>query len=112
MEAIINYNEAVSRLGGNKHLYLKIAKKYIDDYSNIPEEIALKIHEYNYKGASILAHTLRGISGSLGASGLQEICRVLEQRLNDKTVDGDFENLIDEFKLEFTRVHNEIKNFL
>jgi len=81
----IDTASGLKRAAGNKKLYLKMLKKFMDNYMDIPGNIYKALLDGDRQLAERLAHTVKGVAGNIGALGVQEIAQELEQsiRKND-----------------------------
>jgi signal transduction histidine kinase/CheY-like chemotaxis protein/HPt (histidine-containing phosphotransfer) domain-containing protein len=99
----IDTEGGVARLGGNVSSYLKLLSKFADNQADSVERIKEAHQDENQDESVRVAHTLKGVSGSIGASDLQEVAAKLESLL----IDGDgeqFENLCAQAEAELARV--------
>jgi len=112
MSKKINHTEALLKLAGNKNLYLKICSKYLEEYSNSPEILKNHLSQEEFKEAAIYAHTLKGITGTVGAVELQSICSHLENEINTNQNPDTINKLIVQFENESNMVNQEITNFI
>jgi len=92
----ISILSGLSRVGGNSQLYLKLLYKFRDGQHNAAREIQAALRSGDLETAARLAHTVKGVSGNLGAEGLYRVGAELE-----KAIMGDHEN-IDTILAEFT----------
>ncbi|MEP5765131.1 MAG: response regulator [Halieaceae bacterium] len=71
----------LARTGGNFELYLKLLRMFVDDFRdfNAGFERALENSE-DPSEATRLAHNLKGVAGSLGATKVQDAASVLEAK--------------------------------
>jgi len=74
----IDSEAALQRLGGNQKLYRQLLLKFRDNQADAATNIASALEADDYNTAERLAHTLKGISASLGARHLQELAAGLE----------------------------------
>ncbi len=85
----LNISGALSRLDGDENLYIRLVRNFI---SNNKGDIAL-IREALNKGDKdhgiLLAHTLKGVSGNIGAENLQKAAERLENAIREETVDDE-----------------------
>jgi HPt (histidine-containing phosphotransfer) domain-containing protein len=75
----INVEAGLKRLLGNKKTYRRILLRFREDFQNAAETIKSLVSKENYGQATILAHSLKGASGNIGAEKLQEAAAVLER---------------------------------
>ena len=72
---------AVLRLNGSTTLYHRLLRRFVDEHYDLPAGIAAALAEDDVPSASRMAHTLRGMAGSLGALALQQQARQAELAL-------------------------------
>jgi HPt (histidine-containing phosphotransfer) domain-containing protein len=91
---------SVRRIGGNVALYYSLIEKF-----KANEHVVLKIREAmaagDLKTAERLAHTLRGIAGTLGAESLQSEAEQLENKFKNGSL-RDVESLLTKVDREVT----------
>ena len=71
----------LSHVGGNMTLYRSLLEKFLHDYTNFMAEMQQTLAEKDTYKARRLAHTLKGVAGTLGALRLQGMARTLESSL-------------------------------
>lgn len=78
----LNTEAGLKRLLGNQASYIKLLKKFVEDYKDIFTDYINKIENEDFQGAKILMHTLKGVSGTLGAEKIQENSSILENNIS------------------------------
>jgi HPt (histidine-containing phosphotransfer) domain-containing protein len=96
-------------LGGNVGSYLRLLDKFVDNQADAADRIRGEHEAGNQEEAIRAAHTLKGVSGSIGATALQEVAQELEETLK-KGDDGSFGNQCAQAELELARVVGLIEN--
>lgn len=76
--------DGLSRVIGNKILYKSLILKFTQDFVDSPEEIRRKLEEKDTASAERIAHTIKGVSGNIGAKKLQEKAEHLEKAIKEK----------------------------
>jgi len=71
----------LARVGGNVHSYLKLLNKFAENQANAIDEIRSAITGGDGELSMRLAHTLKGVGGTIGATVLQEAAAKLEATL-------------------------------
>ena len=66
---------------GNRQRYLGLLRDFLAHQSGAADRIAHELEQGNRKGAERVAHTLKGLSGTIGASTLQSHASTLEDLL-------------------------------
>ena len=64
----------IAHCAGRRHLYLRLLTSFVRDYANLPEQL----QHWDTLDGERLAHTLKGLSATLGMLALPEICTQLE----------------------------------
>lgn len=85
----IDTASGVRRVGGKVKLYLNILKKFRDGQNNVPERISAALQSGDRLGAERIAHSLKGLAGTIGAPELQEAALAVEQDLHRGLESGD-----------------------
>ncbi|MBF0445421.1 MAG: response regulator, partial [Magnetococcales bacterium] len=75
--------QAVMRAGGKVNSYLKLLDKVRTSEADFVERVRNLLDKQNLKSAIRAAHTLKGVSGNIGAVQLQDSASQLEAALND-----------------------------
>ena len=73
----------VQRIGGNIASYRKLLQKFAANQAGAPDEIRAALAESDHERSARLAHTLKGVSGSIGATAVQRAAAKLETALKD-----------------------------
>jgi two-component system, sensor histidine kinase and response regulator len=100
----VNVSESVRRMGGNVALYCALLDKFRVKEKNIANAIREALAADDRITAERLAHTLRGIAGTLGAKILQELASLLESSIK-KGESGEVDTLL-------AGVDKELANFI
>jgi PAS domain S-box-containing protein len=79
--------EGVDRFGGNVKSYIKLLQKFSENQADAISQMTEALQSGDKDLAVRLAHTLKGVSGSIGANGLQELATSLETAIKDDADD-------------------------
>ncbi|MBM4287825.1 MAG: response regulator [Deltaproteobacteria bacterium] len=74
----IDTAQGLKRLLGNQKAYIKILRKFRQDFQDAAETIKNLAAAGEEREAVILAHTIKGAAGNIGAAELQETAAALE----------------------------------
>jgi CheY-like chemotaxis protein/HPt (histidine-containing phosphotransfer) domain-containing protein len=77
----VDINEGVSRVGGNRKLYLKLLNDFASNYQPYAINIRKAIAEQKIEEAKRLAHTLKGVSGNISAHEVFSLSEQIEKAL-------------------------------
>jgi signal transduction histidine kinase/DNA-binding response OmpR family regulator/HPt (histidine-containing phosphotransfer) domain-containing protein len=83
----ISIASGLKRVGGNKKLYRKLLSQYRASQEDAVEKIRAALQGGDVETATRLAHTVKGVSGNLGAEALYHVSAALEKAI--KEGDGD-----------------------
>jgi two-component system sensor histidine kinase/response regulator len=81
----LDTNDGLSRVGGNRKLYVKILRQFAEEQSRAFDQVADALSKGNHALAERLAHTLKGVAGNIGARGVQSAAGVLERLIRDRS---------------------------
>ncbi len=84
----------MSRVAGNHRLYLNLLNRYATEQADAPTRIREALAAADRATAERLAHTLKGVSGNIGATGVQRLAADLEQALHQDTAISAIEPLL------------------
>jgi CheY-like chemotaxis protein/HPt (histidine-containing phosphotransfer) domain-containing protein len=91
--------ESIRRIGGNVALYWALIEKFGINQKDVVTNIRVALTANDLKTTERLAHTLRGISGSLGAETLQKLAEHLEKNIHNNEL-TDVESLLNQIENE------------
>ena len=103
---VVNPEIGLSRVAGNRKLYASLLCKFHRDYSGTPAEIRSALADGDPQRAVRIAHTIKGVAGTIGAMDLQRIAERLESALAGSAAET--EALIDAFGTELSRVIRDL----
>ncbi|MEG3640417.1 transporter substrate-binding domain-containing protein [Magnetococcus sp. PR-3] len=75
----VDTQTGLARVGGSQKLYLDLMRRIVKNQSGTVEEFQAALSENDLPTAERLAHTTKGVAGSLGATEVQEQAARLEQ---------------------------------
>ena len=79
----LNTADGLQRVGGNRKLYLKLLRQFVDDESDAAVRIRERLAAGDHATAERMAHTIKGVAGSLGARELQATAGDLERAVRE-----------------------------
>jgi len=86
------------RVLGNKKLYVSMLRKFVAGQKSATAEILKALDGDDWGAAERLAHTLKGVSGNIGATGLQQLAEKLEAAIKECQPRKAVDNRLDELK--------------
>ncbi len=81
----IDINRGLKSVRGNKALYLKLLKEFAVDHNDDIAAIFEAVNKEDFVLAQRLAHTLKGIAGTIGSLLLAEAARKVEEAAKSKS---------------------------
>ena len=99
---------ALSRLDGDRNLYLWLLQQFFENQANAAQLITEALDVGDIKLAARRAHTNKGIAGSIGAVKLEELASVLEEAIGGES-DADADAALGRFATELGRLVAELK---
>jgi two-component system sensor histidine kinase/response regulator len=105
----------LSRVMGKSSLYLSILRQFVEGQRSVPADIDAAMALQDWKLAERIAHTLKGVSGNIGATELQAVAEKLERAIKEEkpkyAIDGHIkvlkkrlESLIDQLERKLPQV--------
>lgn len=79
--AILDIDNGLGRLMGDRPLYLKILRRFLHDHGTTPRQVLADFQAGNYAGARLKTHTLKGAAGMIGAQQVYQLTAALEMAL-------------------------------
>ena len=76
------------RVGGNERLYHAMLRQYAEDQAGTSTALRAALAEGDTKTAERLAHTLKGVSATLGIKGPSEAAAIVEDRIRHGRLEG------------------------
>jgi len=71
------------RVLGKKPAYLTMLRNYVINQENTPTELRMALDAEDQTTAERIAHSARGVSGNIGATGLQEMAGEIEKMIRE-----------------------------
>lgn len=87
---VLNSTFGLHCVAGNQALYRKLLGKFIDQQGEAPSAIEEALAAGDTELAHRLAHTLKGVSASLGITGVQQCATELDSAFKDGLHGADF----------------------
>lgn len=105
--ADVDYNTALVRFVGNRELYEKYLKKFVDDEHILAAQAAYENSDYTELLEQV--HALKGVTGTLGILSLQRMSTEIVSALRMEKYDG-LKERMKELAVEFDRICEVIKH--
>ena len=100
----LDRDAGLRRAAGKPGLYLSILRRFADDHGQDAREMAAALQAGDTGTATRVAHTLKGLAGTLGAHGLQRQAQALEDALRGDTAPAELGTLLPPLAAELERL--------
>src|SRR6185436_8494240 len=80
----IDSKDGLARVGGNRKLYVKLLRQFVEQQGPALGQIASALSAGDAVLAERIAHTLKGVAGNIGAMSIHSAAGVLEQLIRDR----------------------------
>ncbi|MCU7940612.1 MAG: response regulator [gamma proteobacterium symbiont of Bathyaustriella thionipta] len=105
----IDLSWGLQRVGGNKHLFLKLLKDFKNKYENSYSQLNGYLDSNALEDARRLIHTIHGVAGNIGARKLQYSAQEIETSIRKNKIKDEYLSpLIDDFGQKAKTVFNEL----
>lgn len=98
----------LKRIGGNRSLFYKLLKEFHQDHHNDIQLLQHAIDTNQIETAKRIIHTIKGVTGNIGAHKLQQLASELEQGINSL---DDYATALSLFTQEFIILMTEFESF-
>jgi two-component system sensor histidine kinase/response regulator len=79
----VNVIDGLNRVASNRSLYLKLLSQFVSQQAGAATQIATAIDAGDRKLAERIAHTVKGVAGTIGISDVQSAAQKLEKGIRD-----------------------------
>jgi len=93
----INIKTGLKRAAGNKSLFKKMLLEFFKEYQHIGQHLEHLFNNGKFEELKVMAHTLKGLGGNIGAENLQKNSFLLEQAIKQNIstdLEISFKNLV------------------
>lgn len=102
----------LSRMDGRMPLYLSILRKFVVGQKDTATAMRMALESDNFDEAGRLAHTLKGVAGTIGAQALQKLAERLESAIKDDHPRQEIDTRLDEITLPLTSLLKQLEQQL
>ncbi|MCG8568761.1 MAG: response regulator [Spirochaetes bacterium] len=96
------------RVAGNQKLYYSLLQDFINDNKYIEDNVTNAINRKDWVNGKLIVHTIKGISGNIGAVDLHNEAKILEKHIVEKKGEEAFvslEKFLQLFKILEESIH-------
>ena len=102
----IDADEAIARLGGNRHLYAEVLESYLRELQGQPDQLDALLKSGDKDGAGRLLHTFKGLSATVGATYLAAVTKAAELAIKNNVAALELAPLCDAFRSTVERTRH------
>jgi two-component system, sensor histidine kinase and response regulator len=103
--------DGLNRVAGNMKLYRSLLGQFVEQQADTVSAVRASLARKDFASAARLMHTLKGVSGNLGAKTMSGLAAELERSLRDRNARR-LEADLSSFAPELARLMEAIRNFL
>jgi two-component system sensor histidine kinase/response regulator len=103
--------DGLNRVAGNRKLYRSLLGQFVDQQADTVSAVRASLAREDFASAERLVHTLKGVSGNLGAKALSGLAAELERSLRNRNAQS-LEAGLSGIAPELARLMEAIRNFL
>ncbi len=108
---ILDTGSGIKRVRGNRSLYRELLMQYIKQSAAVPRQMRKAVKQGHLELAANMAHSLKGVSGNIGAERVFLLTMELENAIKNK-VAKDCIRLLDQLKTTLSNTNNAIKDWI
>jgi len=105
----LDTTDGLARIGGNRKLYAKILRQFVERQGRTCDQVADAFATGDYALAERLAHTLKGVAGSIGAAGIHSAAAALERVIRDRSKADEVERVRQRLRMVLEPLATEIR---
>jgi two-component system sensor histidine kinase/response regulator len=100
----LDTHAGLRRVLGKHESYIALLRKFISGQVGAPKTIRAALREDEFETAERAAHTLKGVSGTIGATEIQEKAELLEAAINERRDSSSQETMILELETRLSKL--------
>jgi two-component system sensor histidine kinase/response regulator len=108
----LDTEDGLSRVGGNRKLYLKLLRQFVDLQGRSVEHVTDALAARDAPLAERLAHTLKGVAGNIGATRVHSAAAVLESAIRQRAAPGEVNSATQEVAAALAPLVTELRAVL
>ena len=108
----LNMAIGLNRVLGKKRLYLSMLRKFVAGQKSVVTEILQALENDAREIPERLAHTLKGVCGTIGATGLQQLAEALETAIRERRPRAEIETRLNEVETPLAHLIAQLEKAL
>jgi len=94
----------LGRMMGKKPLYVAMLRRFVAGQKSVPQEIRAALQQQDWVTAERLAHTTRGVAGTIGATQIPACAAALELALKERMSEPEIEQRLGDLQAPLARL--------
>jgi PAS domain S-box-containing protein len=94
----LDLEDGLKRVGHNEDLYQNLLIQFSNNKSDFLEKIEMAVQNKEMEIATKLLHSLKGVTGNIGAKDLTEKVIRIEKKISDNHLDSEYESIFNSAK--------------
>ena len=111
-ELDIDMEAGLKRVAGNVNLYQKLLRQYLTGQADAVAKMRKAMSNSDRKAVVAIAHSLKGVSGNIGAMAIAAAAIAIEEALRNQRPEDEILKLLDAMEIKFTILVQNIHNYL
>jgi two-component system sensor histidine kinase/response regulator len=108
----LDISNGLRRMLGKKSLYLSMLRKFVAGQKSTPAKIINALDSEDWSTAERLVHTLKGVSGNIGATGMQQLAGNIEVAIKARSSREEINVWIEELTVALESIISQLENKL
>lgn len=104
----LDVRSGLSRVMGRSTLYLSLLRKFPANQGDTVAQIRQAIDAGDWTKAERMAHTLKGVAGTIGANALQALADDVDQKLKKQEERATVDEALDQLETVLLRLNSEL----
>jgi two-component system, sensor histidine kinase and response regulator len=106
----LDITDGLKRVLNNKIVYLSLLRKFINNQRAFPNSIISALENHQWHQAELLAHTLKGVTGNIGANKLSAKADILEKLIHNQDTSDLIDIACNQVNLLLNQLIEDIEN--
>jgi two-component system sensor histidine kinase/response regulator len=108
----IDVSGGIRRVAGNRKLYLDLLRRFVEGQEDTPDRIREALRRQDRALAERVAHTVKGVSGNIGAVDVHTAAGELEESIRDHDSEGRSVEILNRFSVALGAAIGHIRSAL
>lgn len=106
-----NMEEGLENTGMNPQIFIKMLKRFVENYSDAGEKISKLFNEKKYNELFVYSHSIKSLAAGIGLSRLKAFSEIIESSCLGKNY-SEVEHEVEYFKKEIENALDRVRSYL